>query len=145
MSWVISFAFTVHWFEGWCKHILRWSMKLSGNVVTVIFNVLSAFKLTAKHTWYTLPFKRLVSLFVRFSFFFQQEYWYAIIYVIISTKKNLFLTLIIIRHIYWAANQHIRMISEESCDTEDWSNDAENSALHHRKILHFIFKCTIHL
>ncbi len=26
-------------------------------------------------------------------------------------------------------NQHIRMISEESCDTEDWSNDAENAAL----------------
>jgi len=25
--------------------------------------------------------------------------------------------------------QHIRMISEGSCDTEDWSNDAENSAL----------------
>ncbi len=24
------------------------------------------------------------------------------------------------------------MISEGSCDTEDWSNDAENSALHHR-------------
>jgi len=23
--------------------------------------------------------------------------------------------------------QHIRMISEGSCDTEDWSNDAENS------------------
>ncbi len=34
-------------------------------------------------------------------------------------------------------NQHIRMISEESCDTEDWSNDAENSALHHRNELHF--------
>jgi len=28
--------------------------------------------------------------------------------------------------------QHIRMISEGSCDTEDWSNDAENSALLHR-------------
>ncbi len=28
-------------------------------------------------------------------------------------------------------NQHIRMISEGSCDTEDWSNDAENSALLH--------------
>ncbi len=28
----------------------------------------------------------------------------------------------------WAANQHIRMISEGSCDTEDWSNDAENFA-----------------
>ncbi len=26
-------------------------------------------------------------------------------------------------------NQHIRMISEGSYDTEDWSNDAENSAL----------------
>jgi len=37
--------------------------------------------------------------------------------------------LIIIRNIYCVANQHIRMISEGSCDTEDWSNDAENSAL----------------
>ncbi len=26
-------------------------------------------------------------------------------------------------------NRHIRIISEGSCDTEDWSNDAENSAL----------------
>ncbi len=29
-----------------------------------------------------------------------------------------------------------RMISEGSCDTEDWNNDAENSALHHRNKLH---------
>ncbi len=29
------------------------------------------------------------------------------------------------------------MISEGSCDTEHWSNDAENSALHHRNKLHF--------
>ncbi len=31
------------------------------------------------------------------------------------------------------------MISEESCDTEDWSNDAENSALlnHHKNKLYF--------
>ncbi len=28
-------------------------MKLSGNIVSVIFNVLSAFELTAKHTRYT--------------------------------------------------------------------------------------------
>ncbi len=27
-------------------------------------------------------------------------------------------TSIIILNVYWAANQHIRMISEESCDTE---------------------------
>ncbi len=33
-------------------------------------------------------------------------------------------------------NQHIKMISEESWDTEDWSNDADNSALHHMNKLH---------
>ncbi len=33
------------------------------------------------------------------------------------------------------------MISEGSCDTEDWSNDAENTALYHRNKLHLnIFK-----
>ncbi len=32
------------------------------------------------------------------------------------------------------------MISEESCDTKDWSNDAENSALHHSNKLHFNIK-----
>ncbi len=41
------------------------------------------------------------------------------------------------KNVSWAANQHIRMISEGSCNTEDWSNDAENSALNHRNILHF--------
>ncbi len=30
--------------------------------------------------------------------------------------------------LFWVENQHIKMISEGSCDTEDWS-DAENSAL----------------
>ncbi len=29
------------------------------------------------------------------------------------------------------------MISEGSCDTEDWSNEAENSASLHRNKLHF--------
>jgi len=29
------------------------------------------------------------------------------------------------------------MISEESCDTEDWSNDDENSVLHYSNKLHF--------
>jgi len=35
----------------------------------------------------------------------------------------------LIRNVSWAENQHVRMISEGSCDTEDWSDDAENSAL----------------
>jgi len=50
-----------------------------------------------------------------------------------SWKKNctqLFSRLIIIIiNVSWASNHHIRMISEGSCDTEDCSNDAENSAL----------------
>ncbi len=33
------------------------------------------------------------------------------------------------KNVSWAANQHIWIISEGSCDTEDWSNDAENTAL----------------
>ncbi len=59
------------------------------------------------------------------------------IYMEVKQKKfpqkysaaQLFSSLIIIRNVSWAANQHIRMISGGSCDTEDWSNDAENSAL----------------
>ncbi len=35
------------------------------------------------------------------------------------------------------ANQNIRMISEGSCNTEDWSNDAKNSALKSQEKLHF--------
>jgi len=38
-------------------------------------------------------------------------------------KQHNFSTLII------AANHHIRVISEGSCDTEDWSNDAEYYAM----------------
>ncbi len=50
---------------------------------------------------------------------------------------QLFLTLIMTMNASCEANQHIKMISEESCDTEDWSNDAENSALHDRNKLLF--------
>ncbi len=35
-------------------------------------------------------------------------------------------------------NQHIRMISGESCDTEDWSNNVQNSALITE--IHYILK-----
>jgi len=57
-----------------------------------------------------------------------------------NIKQQLFSTLIIrnVLNVYvnirnakkYIAN--IRMISDRSCDTEDWNNDAENSALHHR-------------
>jgi len=32
-------------------------------------------------------------------------------------------------NVSWASTHHIRVISEGSCETEDWSNDDENSAL----------------
>ncbi len=39
----------------------------------------------------------------------------------------------------FSPNQHIGMITEESCDTKDWSsNDAENSAFHHKNKIVFI-------
>ncbi len=39
--------------------------------------------------------------------------------------------LMIIRNVNWAANQHIRMISEESCDTEYWKfNFDQRNELH---------------
>jgi len=44
-----------------------------------------------------------------------------------------FPTLIIIINVCWSSDPHIRVICEGSCDTEDWSNDAEN----HRNKLHF--------
>ncbi len=38
---------------------------------------------------------------------------------------------------FWAANQHIKMISERSCDTKDRSHDAENSALPSQELIPF--------
>ncbi len=37
---------------------------------------------------------------------------------------------------FCSPGSHIRMISKGSCDTEDWSNDAENSDLPNRNKLH---------
>ncbi len=41
-----------------------------------------------------------------------------------KSASQQFSTLIKIINVSWAENKHIRMISEGSCDTEDWSNDA---------------------
>jgi len=45
--------------------------------------------------------------------------------------------LIMIIIVSWAANHQIKMISEGSCNIADWTNDAENSALHHSTKLLF--------
>jgi len=40
-------------------------------------------------------------------------------------------------------HQIVQMISEWSCDTEDWSDDVENSGLHHGNKLHFKIEVVI--
>ncbi len=35
----------------------------------------------------------------------------------------------------YSTNQHVRIISEGSCDTEDWSIDAENSVLQPQELM----------
>ncbi len=37
--------------------------------------------------------------------------------------------ILVVANVSRAANQHMRMFSERSCDTKDWCNDAEHSAL----------------
>ncbi len=59
-----------------------------------------------------------------FSSFYIKEYRQIIMVFTKYYAAKLFLT--VIRNVSRAANHHIRMISEGSCDTEDWSNDAEN-------------------
>ncbi len=50
--------------------------------------------------------------------------------------KSSKLSLIII-NVSWAANQYIKIISEGSCNTEDWRMPAENSALITENKLYF--------
>ncbi len=45
-----------------------------------------------------------------------------------------FSTLIIIRSVPWTAKQHIRVISEGSCDTENWMNDSDHRIKLHLNI-----------
>ncbi len=68
--------------------------------------------------WHKNLFKNLIQLVLKYVTFLQKY-----------EAAQLFSTLIILNKNYWAADQHIRMISEGSYDNEDWSNDAENSAL----------------
>ncbi len=43
----------------------------------------------------------------------------------IENQKLKPLATLIMKNGAWAPNHHVRNISEGSCDTEDWSNDAE--------------------
>ncbi len=58
----------------------------------------------------------------------------------VSTKNikqhNFFQNVLILRNIYWAANEHIRVISEDHVTLET-GLIAEKAALHHSNKLHF--------
>ncbi len=62
------------------------------------------------------------------------------IYSGILKKCAMFSTKHIKQHCFQHNNDKkcfFEQISEGSCDTEDWSNDAKNSVCHHRNKLHF--------
>ncbi len=59
-----------------------------------------------------------------------------IVFTKILSSTAVFNIIINMRNVPWAVKQHISMISGGSCDTKDWSNDAENTALHHKNKLH---------
>jgi len=58
-----------------------------------------------------------------------QAFFGVHIHCIQKKKKNVCVYVYIYTHTL-AQNQHIRMISEGSCDPEDWSNYAENSDIY---------------
>jgi len=61
-----------------------------------------------------------------------------------NITQQLFLTMMIIRrNVSWAANQHIRMISERSCDTEDQSYDVEKCITFQNTFKKVILNCNI--
>ncbi len=92
-------------------NLTSWCRSFNTNIATKKKNII--------HSFYQFHINAVLLNFV-----FIWESW-KIKCIMVSTT---FPTLIII-NVSWAANQHIRNISEGSCDTEDWSNDAENSAL----------------
>ncbi len=64
---------------------------------------------------------------------FAQKYYLA----------QLFSTLLKIWNVSLAANQHISMSSEGSCDTEDWSNDGNDEIQLCITGINYILKCII--
>ncbi len=97
---------------------MRNTVNMFSQFTKVYQHVSSEDKLSAEHFSH-FPFQII-------AIFFTKKYKAAQLFKLIK-----------ISNVSWAANQHINLISEVSYDTEDWSNDAENSALHNRNKLHF--------
>ncbi len=95
------------------------------NGVHLTRNIVSVFKISC---WILCVTFKFFFFWWIYRLFLSENCFYTI-FSSVYEAAQLFSTLIIIRNVSRAANRHIRMISEGSCDTEDWSNDAENSAL----------------
>jgi len=86
---------------------------------------------------YTNSHKLLLTLNKNYAYYthrfihFKKRLGWAVHWSLVSIhSSNVFLTLIKRRrNVSWAPNQHIRMISEGSCDTEDQSNGCWNFIL----------------
>jgi len=85
------------------------------------------FKEISKDTLNWLKVTVKISIANKFSFFYNflfiKESWKKCIMVCKKNIRQQLLSTLIIRNAYWTRNQHIRRISEGSCDTEDWCND----------------------
>ncbi len=97
------------------------------SVIYLFFKEINTFIQEGCVKWINVIVKTYI---VRKYFYFEQMLFFLTLY---SSKKK---SITGSKKQYEAAqqfqhiiNQHIRVISEGSCDTEDWSNDAENSAL----------------
>ncbi len=85
------------------------------NIILAVFSCVLCWKCWVPLHWYYGDFSALNSVFLHMLVFYIDN----------------------IRNVYLAANQYIIMISEGSCDSEDWSNDAKNSALIYWNNFHF--------
>jgi len=76
-------------------------------------------RLVSSHKRFFLNRNRL---FDEQNFLFIKKSWNICITFFTKILRSSNCWLVIIRNVNWAPNQHIRIITEESFDTEDWSN-----------------------
>jgi len=55
----------------------------------------------------------------------------------VSSFLRLIISIYLMKQLFLSTKSALESISEGSCDTEDWSNDAENQLYHHRNKLQF--------
>ncbi len=133
----------------WCRsergHTGTWAIKM---YVLMMFDILMRLHFVSHQIFLSIESKilyKLCPLSVVDSYFCYGQYgkclqilrysysskvWgqYVLIFLVVEEINDLYS---ILCNVSWAANQHIKMVSEGSCDTEYWRNDVENSALNH--------------